>query len=113
MTGPVDVTVRMILVDAVLWWYEGRLNAEPGPALAMFTPNQQARLYDLVDAEARNGCGDAHLDWLMGHLAHEGGNYLTPDGTIVEANRPPDSPEVPRSLLEVARELYATTVQVG
>ena len=106
-------TVRIILVEAIIWWAKGRLHAAPGPVLQMFTADEQTRLYDLIDGEVRAGCGQTYIEWVMEHLAHHGDEYMTPDGQIIYASRPLNSPQVPTSLLEVARSMYARANPIG
>lgn len=110
MPGPPPV--REILVDAILWWCEGRPNAEPGLSLRRFTEAERDHLYQLVD-DAAFEVGQSHVEWVMEHLAQVGGAYLTADGQIVEANRPTNTPNIPARLLEEARRLHTQAAQAA
>lgn len=113
MTVPGAVpSVREILVESILWWLEGQHWAEPGPGLQMFTPDQRQAMYVLVAAVERE-VGQSRLESLIVHLAHHGGAYMTADGQIIEANRRPDTPDLPMSLLDAARALYASASQAA
>lgn len=101
-------SVREILVESYLWWLAGRHGAEPD--LRTFTREQVEVMYDQVAAVEREH-GQTRLEWVMESLVHQGAGYLTADGQIIEAKRPADAPEIPMSLLEAARALYASAIQ--